>query len=221
MSSDLTQPLLRRSNICLPGDDWTISHFPASLRLQQQLSAGFCWHVWHKQSTQVDLKRPRTKYIQYLTLCIILSMYSICTLRFDVILGISTESLFSCNLPFAPTPLIVFLIWNFDALCRMDHQKDAIDRSLQDLRLSPIFNFEVLYYDATLHALDKDSMAVLTVPLRWRHNGRVGVSNHQPYDYLLNRLFRRRSKKTSKLRITGLCAGNSPDNRWIPRANGQ
>ena len=46
--------------------------------------------------------------------------------------------------------------------------------------------------------------------LRWRHNGRDGVSNHQPHDCLLNRLFRRRSKKTSKLRVTGLCAGNSP-----------
>ena len=47
-------------------------------------------------------------------------------------------------------------------------------------------------------------------PLRWRHNGCVSVSNHQPPDSLLNRLFRRRSKKTSKLRVTGLCAGNSP-----------
>ena len=46
--------------------------------------------------------------------------------------------------------------------------------------------------------------------LRWRHNGRDSVSNHQPHDCLLNRLFRRRSKKTSKLRVTGLCAGNSP-----------
>ena len=36
------------------------------------------------------------------------------------------------------------------------------------------------------------------------------VSNHQPHDCLLNRLFRRRSKKTSKLRDTSLCAGNSP-----------
>ena len=27
---------------------------------------------------------------------------------------------------------------------------------------------------------------------------------------LLNRLFRRKSKKTSKLRVTGLCEGNSP-----------
>ena len=37
--------------------------------------------------------------------------------------------------------------------------------------------------------------------LRWRHNDHDGVSN---------RLFRRRWKKTSKLRVTGLCAGNSP-----------
>ena len=27
---------------------------------------------------------------------------------------------------------------------------------------------------------------------------------------MINRLFKRRSKKTSKLRVTGLCAGNSP-----------
>ena len=42
------------------------------------------------------------------------------------------------------------------------------------------------------------------------HNGRDGVSNHQTHDCLLNRLFGLRSKKTSKLRVTGLCAGNSP-----------
>ena len=48
--------------------------------------------------------------------------------------------------------------------------------------------------------------------LQWRHNELDGVSDHQPHDCLLNRLFRRRSKKTSKLRVTGLCAGNSPGN---------
>ena len=48
------------------------------------------------------------------------------------------------------------------------------------------------------------------IPLQWRHNGHDSVSNHQPHDCLLNRLSRRRSKKTSKLRVTGLCAGNSP-----------
>ena len=52
--------------------------------------------------------------------------------------------------------------------------------------------------------------------LRWRHNGRGSVSNHQPHHCLLNRLFRRRSKKTSKLRVTGLWAGNSPGTGEFP-----
>ena len=46
--------------------------------------------------------------------------------------------------------------------------------------------------------------------LRWRHNGLDSISNHQPHDCLLNRSFGRRSKKTTKLRVTGLCVGNSP-----------
>ena len=54
------------------------------------------------------------------------------------------------------------------------------------------------------------AMAMQHSSLRWRHNERDSVSNHQPNDCLLNRLFRRRSKKTSKLRVTGLCLGNSP-----------
>ena len=52
--------------------------------------------------------------------------------------------------------------------------------------------------------------------LQWRHNGHDSVSNHQPHDCLLNRLFRRRSKKASKLRVTGLCAGNSPGTGEFP-----
>ena len=52
----------------------------------------------------------------------------------------------------------------------------------------------------------KSNFSTLQLP----HNERDGVSNHQPDDCLLYRLFRRRSKKTSKLRVTGLCAGNSP-----------
>ena len=55
-----------------------------------------------------------------------------------------------------------------------------------------------------------------SIPLRWRHNGRDGVSKHQPHDCLLNRLFGRRSKKTSKLRVTGLCVGNSPGTGEYP-----
>ena len=52
--------------------------------------------------------------------------------------------------------------------------------------------------------------------LQWRQNGRDSVSNHQPHDCLLNRLFRRRSKKTLKLHVTGLCAGNSPGTGEFP-----
>ena len=52
--------------------------------------------------------------------------------------------------------------------------------------------------------------------LQWRHNGRNCISNHQPHDHLLNCLFRRRSKKTSKLCVTGLCAGDSPITSEFP-----
>ena len=53
---------------------------------------------------------------------------------------------------------------------------------------------------------DKDDIMIL----QWRHNEFAGVSNHQPHYCLLNGLFRRKSKKTSKLSVTGLCAWNSP-----------
>ena len=42
------------------------------------------------------------------------------------------------------------------------------------------------------------------ISLQWCHNGHDGVSNHQLHDCLLKRLF-----KTSKLRVTGFCVGNS------------
>ena len=47
--------------------------------------------------------------------------------------------------------------------------------------------------------------------LQWRQNEHNGISNHQSLlDCSLNHLFRCRSKKTSKLRVTGLCEGKSP-----------
>ena len=57
--------------------------------------------------------------------------------------------------------------------------------------------------------------------LQWRHDGRDCDSNHQRLDCILNRLFRRRSKKIWKLRVTGFCEENSPGDRWIPFTNGQ
>ena len=55
-----------------------------------------------------------------------------------------------------------------------------------------------------------DTAWPLLYSLQWRHNEHDDVSNHQLHDCLLNHLFRHRSKKTSKLRVTGLCEGNSP-----------
>ena len=46
--------------------------------------------------------------------------------------------------------------------------------------------------------------------LQWRHYNRNVVSNHLRFDCLFSRLLRCRSKKISKLRVTGLCVGNSP-----------
>ena len=48
-------------------------------------------------------------------------------------------------------------------------------------------------------------------PIQWRHNEYNGwcVSYHWRLDCLLDCLFRRRSKKTAKLRTTGFCVGYS------------
>ena len=73
------------------------------------------------------------------------------------------------------------------------------------------------YTKSIKHHFDVFAVVLLTITtLRWYHNGRDSVSNHQPRYRLLNRLFRRRSKKTSKLRVTGLCVGNSPGTGAFP-----
>ena len=61
----------------------------------------------------------------------------------------------------------------------------------------------------TLHAY-----CALSLP--WHHNEHDDVPNHKSRNCLLNRLFRHRSKQTSKLRVTGLCAGNSPGTCEFP-----
>ena len=69
--------------------------------------------------------------------------------------------------------------------------------------------------DSTMSVGDRATQGART-SLQWRHNGLDGVSNHQPHQCLLNRLFGRRSKKTPKLRVTGLCVGNSPGTGEFP-----
>ena len=57
--------------------------------------------------------------------------------------------------------------------------------------------------------------------LQWRHNGRVGVSNHQYHNCFLNCLFRRRSKDHIKTLRRWPLWGEFTGDRWIPRTKGQ
>ena len=71
-------------------------------------------------------------------------------------------------------------------------------------------------WDLRSHFSTFTGLHVSTFTLQWHHNERDGVSNHRRLDGFLNRLFRRRSKKTSKLHVTGLCEGNPPMTGEVP-----
>ena len=70
-----------------------------------------------------------------------------------------------------------------------------------------------------IHPHCKTKRVILS--LQWRHIERHGVSSHRCIDWLSNHLSRRRSKKISKLRVTGLCAKNLPETAQISRRKGQ
>ena len=52
------------------------------------------------------------------------------------------------------------------------------------------YNSYISRLDAVYLVLNTIALGDMT--LQWRHNGRDGVSNHQPHHCLLNHLFRRR-----------------------------
>ena len=74
--------------------------------------------------------------------------------------------------------------------------------------LPPVSQVAIGHYHCVV--LTTEGNVSIRQSLKWRHSGGDGVFNHQPHDCLLNRLVRQRSKKTSKFRATGLCAGISP-----------
>ena len=85
---------------------------------------------------------------------------------------------------------------------------------------NPIFHENVQGRKHTGRCTFAESALLSSSTLQWRHNGHDNVSNHQPRDCLLNRLFRRISKKTSKLTaslafVRGIhrTPGNSP-HKW-------
>ena len=85
-------------------------------------------------------------------------------------------------------------------LFQLDIWNQLIIKTVKSLMIGWVYSFVTSFLDT----------------LQWRHNGRDSVSNHQPRECLLSRLIRRRPEKTSKFRVTGLCAGNSPETGEFP-----
>ena len=77
-----------------------------------------------------------------------------------------------------------------------------------------IISYHIISYHITIHHITSHitSHHIIifsqSISLQWHHNEHDDGPNHGRLCCLLNRLFRHRSKKTSKLRVTGLCEGN-------------
>ena len=78
---------------------------------------------------------------------------------------------------------------------------------VENLRVGRLHRIEHLWCKAIWGLLSIILFCIVT-PLWWRHNENDRVSNHRRFDCLLNCLFKRGSKKTSKLSVTGFCKGN-------------
>ena len=82
----------------------------------------------------------------------------------------------------------------------------------------------VLVCQETCHWSHYESFIVVSMALifslRWRHNERDGVSNHQPHDCLVNRYSGTDQRKHQGSASLAFMWGNHRD-RWIPRTKGQ
>ena len=136
-------------------------------------------------------------------ICIIFSNLCYIWYKFNLKWRITEGFVWIFNMFLLPTCAKSCQTWHYHCFQVFDHLAESIYTFLKeenrlDSRL-PLGELKLIGHISNIRA-----------PLQWRHKGRNGISNHQPHDCLLNRLFRRGSKKTSKLRVTGLCAGNSP-----------
>ena len=124
-------------------------------------------------------------------------------------------------------PMLEYFYWTFAANCsgilieiytfsfKKMHFKMSFCRSL-DVLIGTLWGESTGYWWFPSQRVRYEQPLCLLCSLHWRHNGRESVSNHQPHDCLLNRLFRPRWKKISKLRVTGHRAGNSPETGEFP-----
>ena len=110
------------------------------------------------------------------------------------------------RLPHLPLGQSLKLIWVFFHLISIKPVASSISWHFKILSLKHILVERIDSQNLVIHNkcnINDNSSSL------WRHYERDGVSNHQPHDCLLKRLYRRRPKKTSKLRVTGLCVENS------------
>ena len=118
-------------------------------------------------------------------------------------------------------PLLVSLAWYYFSILLMFYSK-FVFIFIQNV-IAPTFNSKFplrqQFAGNTQTCLPLQMVFValwVRITLQWSHNGCNGIPNLQPHDCLLNRLFRRRSKKKSKFRVTDLCVGNSPVTSEFP-----
>ena len=115
-----------------------------------------------------------------------------------------------------------YVIWTNDCHFSEEYMRYAVSmcqpfwilNSLKCVHIFIVYTSSPLIWIRAIKCAREDVACLLS--LQWRQNERDSVSNHQSHDCLPNRLFRRRSKKTSKLRVTGLCVGNSPATGEFP-----
>ena len=122
--------------------------------------------------------------------------------------------------PFTKDKMNIILAWKFTQICHNSELVNYLSMPEYDFpfiicwpsRTYPVWPLGRLFTNVgrilwcKLWIINIYILQAYWLPLQWRHNKRDGILNHQPHDCLLNRLFRRRSKNTSKLRVTG----NSP-----------
>ena len=98
----------------------------------------------------------------------------------------------------------------FDLICFNTTWRDL----MRSLRIE-MWSYTIFHNDPKLlHACPDGRDLCQDLTLQWRHNDYDCISNHRRFDCLLKRLFRRRSMKTSELRVTGLCAFVRGVHRW-------
>ena len=92
-------------------------------------------------------------------------------------------------------------------------RKPFVNMELVDNKINP--NLFKIWKTSFFHNIAL-VRGMLAKTLQRRHNESDDVSIHQRVDYMLNRLFRCRSKKPSKLRVTDRYEGNPPVTGCFP-----